>query len=244
MHAKHIKRIPDESQQERERVLGLIEKDRQARNAERCTEATFVHHQRDARDMTSREPSSIEGIESRPPGSQMPDVCALQFRLFDGSTLRSKFPSTATLLSDVRPWIDETRSDGDAPYNFKKVLRGQVVTISEEQETLKDIGLTPNATLILIPVRGFSSAYGNNSGTSSFGFVSNKLTTIGNIWGWLFARGEPPTADESHENAIPIVRGTGRATNIRTLESRTNPSEDRQLYNGNHVCESMLVCVF
>ena len=91
-------------------------------------------------------------------------VCAVQVRLLDGSTIRSRFPSDQTLRTHVRAWVDEQRSDGDVPYTFKQILApkpNRAITISEEDESLQSLGLTPSATLVMVPVQGSIAAYGN-----------------------------------------------------------------------------------
>jgi len=84
------KKRQQDMKDERARVLKRVEDDkveRKQREAQRKAEAT-----------TAQAPVSSPEV-TRPSSSKQ---CALQIRLFDGSTIRERFPSTGNLRKDVR----------------------------------------------------------------------------------------------------------------------------------------------
>ncbi|RYP69988.1 hypothetical protein DL771_005779 [Monosporascus sp. 5C6A] len=188
--------------------------------------------------------------------------CNLQVRLLDGSTMRARFPVSGTLAGDVRPWIDSNRTDGsDAPYTFRVVLTplpNRAVDAGEETgSTLAELGLTPSATLVLVPVPRFAEAYhgrGSSDGGSllwrAMAFLwSIPAGILGMLAGFLFGwgrsgrggrqrrrdeggRGGGPAGDEVELDDAP-ARGTTTSARIRGFESAEDRRRDAQLYNGN-----------
>lgn len=159
--AELIKKRKQEATEERRRILEQIEHDkadRKAREEERkaIQEGTAVDKQ-----TTSSLPKTTMS-KSRS------ETCALQVRDFDGSTIRTRLPSSGTLRKDVREWVDANRGPaGSGPYLFKLVLTPQpnrTIGETEEDKTLLDLELAPSSTLILVPVPRFSSAYGAGGG--------------------------------------------------------------------------------
>ncbi|KAF8430073.1 hypothetical protein EV426DRAFT_3444 [Tirmania nivea] len=95
-----------------------------------------------------------------PPGSENRE-CELNFRLLNGTVFNQKFPSEVKLGVEVRQWIDQNRPDKpNCLYTFTQLLfpsPNRDISFSEEHDGLKDIGLTPSATLILSPITGSNS---------------------------------------------------------------------------------------
>ncbi|KAM3421857.1 hypothetical protein BST61_g2234 [Cercospora zeina] len=162
----------DEAKKDRERVLAQIEADKQERKA---------RSQRAAADTVpeTRLPTSIEAASKRRMGAG--GICSLQVRLFDGTSIKGRFEPSATLDSTVREWIKATTSEqgnlnaADVPFTFKQIiapLPSRSIEVSEEHQSLADLGLTPNATLVLVPVAGYTEAYGGNAGR---GYMSSAL---------------------------------------------------------------------
>lgn len=204
------------AREERARVLRLIEDDRAERRARQERERQERNAARNpdrgdagenggdgATTATSAVPD--DAVPSTPMGRRH-DQCAIQVRLFDGSTIRTRFPAGATLARDVRRWIDETRTDNDgrrSPYTFKVILTPQpnraIDQASEEERSLGNLGLAPSATLVLTPVDRYSSSYTNvNAGltnpvsrlvTAVLAFVVNILGGIAGALGGLGGSG-------------------------------------------------------
>lgn len=188
-----------QAREERARVLKLIEDDKAERRARQERE----RQERDGGSGTQRpDASSAAAAAAAGPSSSVTrrhDECALQVRLFDGSTIRTRFPVTATLARDVRPWIDEkTRAagSGSGPYTFKVILTPQPNraidhAAGEEDQALGELGLAPSATLVLTPVdryAGSSSAHTSlNAGLTSpvSRLVTAVLAFVANILGGI-----------------------------------------------------------
>jgi UBX domain len=181
--------------------------------------------------------------------------CAIQIRLFDGSTIRTRFPSNKTLQGDVREWIDSQKED-TTPYNFKQILTplpNRSIEMSEEDESLHNLGLTPSATLVLVPVQSYSSAYDPSSQgylarglSAGYGLVSGGVGlvagTIGSVLGVVGgtrpATENTPPAHASRQENEPVhqtmASGPSRIK-IRTLGDQRKEDEPQKFYNGNQV---------
>lgn len=155
-----------EAREERARILKRVEDDkaeRKDKEAQRKALAKAIEESQKGEIATESSNVGPSSSRTSTAGSRS-KVCALQVRLFDGNTVRSSFPSEATLGKEVRAWINKEMT-GDQPYNFKQVLSplpNKNLSVSEEGESLQSQGLTPSATLILIPVQEYTSAYGKS----------------------------------------------------------------------------------
>lgn len=247
-----------QAREERARVLKLIEDDKAERRARQ-------ERERAERQASARGEDSVGTPEAGPavaaPSSSMAkrhDQCAIQVRLFDGLTIRTRFPAKATLAQDVRKWIDENRTDGKEPYTFKVILTPMpnraVDHATEEEQTLEELGLTPSSTLVLTPVDRYSSAYTSMSAglsnpvsrlvTAVLAFVVNILGGIAGALGGLGSGAsvnnnegaEQPEAPQQDRNPAPAATtgrdGSGR---IKGFQNPDDKQKDYQLYNGNSV---------
>ena len=235
------KKHHQEARAERERILKRVEDnkaERRGREAQRKAQA------RAKDDAKNRDGESASSSSIVPPASMNKSVqCALQIRLFDGSTIRSRFSWDGSLGADVRPWIDE-HQNSDTPYTFKHVLTplpNKNISISDEEQSLYSQGLTPSATLILVPVQGYTSAYkdGAASGILSraasggYSLVSSGVGLVaGVLGGFLGGRGTASPAEDRPAALSPPTPNPG--INVRTLNDHDR--DDQQFYNGNAVC--------
>lgn len=141
------KKRAQDAKDERARILKRVEDDKIRRKQEAAQQKALA---KERQNPGSAGDVAEGGFDAVPP-SKYSKECALQVRLFDGSTIRSRFPSEGSLRADVRPWIDKQQT-GDVPYNFKHVLTplpNKNISISDEEGSLHSQGLTPSATLIL-----------------------------------------------------------------------------------------------
>lgn len=247
-YAQEQRRRQQDAKQERERVLREIENDkavRKEKEQERKALAKAEAKGNDGVDGLANQQLAQEAAQSRPKTSK---ECAVQVRLFDGSTIRQRFPSDQTLRSHVRPWIEKQRSDGDNPYTFKQILSplpNRTLSISEEEESLQSLGLAPSATLVMVPIQGYTAAYAGDPGLLSKGVSTgyNVLSTgAGMITGALstfLGVGQATTeAQQAATSSSQDARQDAPAAskiNVRTLQDQRSDKEDHQLYNGNQV---------
>ncbi|KAL9639101.1 MAG: hypothetical protein Q9164_001132 [Protoblastenia rupestris] len=247
---------------ERERIVRQIEQDKIARREK--------EERRKALANAESEDHATTGVVGKPPSAEpwhdnqiktsasVPNTfkrndCALQVRLFDGSTIRSKFSSGHTLRTHVRPWVDEMRSDDDTPYTFRQILTPlpyRTLSISDEEETLHDLGLVPTSTLVMIPVQSYTAAYTSHRGllsrgaaasydlvSTGAGMVTGALGTFLGL-GQISSQQQADLADQVHDgqaDAEQRPRAANASVNFRTLHDQSNDREERQLYNGNQV---------
>lgn len=176
--------------------------------------------------------------------------------MFDGSTIRSKFPSSGTLREHVRKWVDENL-EGDVPYNFKQVLTplpNKEISLNEEEQDFQYLGLTPSATLILVPVREFTGAYEGGGATGiiykgaslGYGIVAGGVGlvtgTLGSIFGGGGGSGSGDTQQQQQDGENSTASGSSVSgpskIKVRTLRDQTDGTDDQQFYNGNAVCDT------
>lgn len=192
-------------------------------------------------------------VSSPVPKVPKSSTCAIQIRLFDGSNIRSKFPSDQSLRSHVRKWIDESREDEDVPYTLKQILTplpNRTLSISEEEQTLQDLGLVPSCTLVMVPVQEYTAAYTNSQGllskgasagynivASGAGLVAGALGTFLGLGGvQAEAAGQSgPSPPEQTRNPERRSQDTSSRINVRTLRDQQSDRDPHQLYNGNQV---------
>ncbi|XXH03138.1 hypothetical protein Hte_009531 [Hypoxylon texense] len=261
-YAESVRQRKIQAAEERKRILKRIEDDKRERKEreaqERQARLLLSASQDDATGgSTSHAPAPIPLSSRRQGGGAQGggDFCNLQVRLFDGSTLRARFKSDATLANEVRRWIDEERTDGegDAPYTFRVLLTprpNRAVEPTEEIRSLLSLGLAPSATLVLVRAR-YAAAYAgadNRGGVvgRGYAYIIGFFSAIyaflfGGIAGMLFGRGRgggdggaQQQQQQQHGEEIPLqdLRARRAGSRIRGFE---NPEDrrDAQLYNGN-----------
>ncbi|RGP71119.1 hypothetical protein FLONG3_7247 [Fusarium longipes] len=220
--AEAVKKKRQQDQEERARILKRIEDDK----AERRLRAEEREKQR----LDNMKGGDVAASLVSAPETKLADstktggMTALQVRLFDGSTLRSRFKTHAP-LKEIRQWVDENRNDGAQPYTFKQVLTplpNKNIDETEEDKAIGELGLSPSSTLVLIPVKRYTSAYDRDSQ----GIVSRIIGFLLSIFSWIF--GLFGAGDER--------RGSGQdgpASSIRPSQNPNGQQRDQQLYNGN-----------
>ncbi|KAH9884029.1 hypothetical protein F4778DRAFT_764488 [Xylariomycetidae sp. FL2044] len=259
-YAQEVRQRKQQAKDEKKRILKRIEDDKRARKERDAEERKARYFQR-----LIDGPEADEGSKSNPAESSIPlmsravsgkkgkeDQCSLQVRLFDGSTIRSKFPSDKTLHQDVRAWVDAERTDSDAPYMFRVMFPGKMIEPTQEIKSLFSLGLAPSATLILVPVK-YTSAYGRmGMGVGGDGFSAG-MSVIWRVLGplvalfaraysailaaliILFGRGRRNGRD-TEQDGIPLENLTSRGrrnTRVRGFQNPDDHRRDAQLYNGN-----------
>ncbi|KAI0192830.1 hypothetical protein F4808DRAFT_363072 [Astrocystis sublimbata] len=231
-HANEIKLRKQQANEERKRILQRIEDDKRARKerdaAERQARLSLSNPVEPSGSTTT---STSELRQRNTKASQNSEHCNLQVRLLDGSTLRSRFASDATLGKEVRGWIDAARTDGGrAPYSFRVVLTPQPNKVVEPQEEIKSLlslGLAPSATLVLIPTRYGAVAGRGGVLSPIIGIFSSLIAAImaavGGFFGLFFGGGGGSGG------------GDGRDDDEVQMEAMQNRRRDRdaQFYNGN-----------
>ena len=240
-YAAQQRKRQQEEKLERERILSQIEHDKSERKVK--------EERRKA--IAKAEPENTDGArELGSPRSTKSRECAVQIRLFDGSTIRNRFSPDQTIRGNVRQWIDSIKSD-DIPYTFKQVLTpmpNRTLSISEEEENLKSLGFSPSVTLHIVPVHGYTAAYSGGQSFISRGvsvgynIMSAGAGIVSGAFGTFLGLGQATTPENSIAHSTR-TQGTAEADstgaetvlNIRTLRDQRNDQDDQQLYNGNQV---------
>ncbi|KAK3996496.1 UBX domain-containing protein 4 [Cladorrhinum sp. PSN332] len=249
-YAEMMKKKRKEAQEERARILKAIEDDKAARKAK----AAEIAAERKALAEASTAPFA-PATEILPKAGKLSEHAAIQVRLFDGSSLRSKFSSTDS-LKDVRQYVDESRKDGKQPYTFKVLLTplpSRRIDVTEEGKTLQELELAPSATLILVPVPKHTTAHTRTSSVASSAvhppegnifqrFIAFILAIITGIFGGiaslfstLFSTGTAPGEEQPDtQQADGRGQATGRADGRRVAGlDNVRRRNQQQFYNGN-----------
>ncbi|KJZ75704.1 hypothetical protein HIM_04861 [Hirsutella minnesotensis 3608] len=218
---------------ERNRILKRIEDDkreRRERAAERQKQRAEGLAKSDDTQTSVRTPET-----PLPSTARVGEMVSLQVRLFDGSTIRSRFKTGAS-FREVRSWVDGSRTDGKSPYTFKQLLTplpNKAIDETEEGKPLEELGLAPSSTLILVPVQSFASAYEEGSQ----GFVTRFLAVLVAWMTWFLGligighgREQPPS---SHRAESPSAATQARDRRIKGFDNPLDRQRDHQLYNGN-----------
>ncbi|KAI4264592.1 MAG: hypothetical protein L6R42_000296 [Xanthoria sp. 1 TBL-2021] len=243
LYAQQQRKRKLEAKAERERILREIENDKAARKEKEAQRRAL------ARAETADADKETEPTDAKPPQhwAASGQQCSLQIRLFNGLTIREKFAPQETLSKNVRTWIAEQRTDGDTPFTLKQIVApspSRTITISEEEQSLQSLGLLPSATLVMVPIQGYTNAYTSNEGivgkAVSMGY--NAASAGGNMvagaLGAVLGFGRATTESEqvSTPDDSSAASGPARAsesTRFRTLRPREDT--DHQLYNGNQL---------
>lgn len=248
--AEELKKKRHAEQEERRRILKRIEDDREER---RMRAEAKERQRRDSQKIGDVAASLVNSKESKLPSTtRVSEMASIQVRLFDGSTIRSRF-KTAAPLKEVRRWVDENKGENKSPYTFKHVLTpapNKNIDSTEENKALGELGLVPSSTLVLIPVQNYSTAYPAEKPHNP-SFFSKFLRTILGFFVWILSlvglaggeqRGEEaPRNREGSErerasNATARAASEERRRRVRGLQNLADRQRDHQLYNGNSVC--------
>ncbi|PNP49518.1 hypothetical protein THARTR1_09840 [Trichoderma harzianum] len=232
--AEELKKKRLAEQEERRRILKRIEDDKEERRMRASAKEQQKIESQKADDAAS---SAGAKLSKLPSTTRVSEMASIQVRLFDGSTIRSRF-KTASPLKEVRRWVDENRGEGNAPYTFKQVLTplpNKNIDATEEGKALGELGLVPSSTLVLIPVQKYSSAY-SAAEQQQKSFFSKFLAMILGFFTWLLSLvglggGQREAAREGGlSDATARTASEERNRRVRGLQ---NLQRDHQLYNGN-----------
>ncbi|KAL4952103.1 hypothetical protein BDW69DRAFT_168424 [Aspergillus filifer] len=205
--------------------------------------------------ITKKEEAAAEPSPSRPaPPSGPPAQYRLQFRLFDGSSVRSTFNPSHTIQKDIRPWLDYQMEE-QGPYNLKLILSplpNKTLTIAEEEQTLRELITGSTATFVMVPIKTFTQAYSVSDSwavRAVSGVFGMAMTVVGTVFGYAgsllgYAQNAvPPSESQSQagqhqpsesQSSGDISRRRPFGPNIRTLRDQTD-GQNSQFYNGNQL---------
>ncbi|KAL8944287.1 MAG: hypothetical protein Q9216_000582, partial [Gyalolechia sp. 2 TL-2023] len=256
-HAQEQRKRQQETKEERQRILKAIENDKAERKEKEVQRRALAGTELEDAASTNRAcRSANQRVPSDWGAATHAQQCSLQIRLFDGTTIRRKFEPQQTLNDDVRPWLAGQRTDGDTPYTFKQILTPQLnrtLNISEEGESLQSLDLLPTATLVIVPIQGYTDFYPNDKGVAgrawSVGYsaasagASILKGALGAVIG--IGRATPHTQevesegkrdetnpDSNRQIAAPSAQ---EGVKYRTLNRQRDGVEDHELYNGNQL---------
>jgi len=232
--AELVKKKKKKDDEERQRILKRIADDK----AERRERAAERERQRIGNQKIGDLAASLASAPETklPSTTKISDTTALQVRLFDGSTIRSRF-QTKSSLKEVRAWVDEKRHDGSLPYTFKQVLTplpNKNIDATEESKDLAELGLAPSSTLVLIPVTNYTSAYE----PASANILTRIIRLIVGLFTWVLGLlgfggnggSQPSSGSEAQDPAGTAAQGRSR---VQGFQNPNDRRRDQQLYNGN-----------
>lgn len=232
-----------EAKADRERILKQIENDKIARREKEERRRAAAKAMQDG--ATEEAAQGEQGaMPPRTTSSTTGTSCAIQVRLSSEGSIRNTFPATATIAKDVRSWIasEAGQEAQNGAYTFKLIQPphpSRPITDAEETQTLKELGLLPSATLIMVSTRGsIASAYpvpGAVGGISGLlrGIFSLILAAI--MWfinglrtlvGPRQTEPSPLTASPDSRAPISLAGGAFRSGAIEAAIARRQARED------------------
>ncbi|KAK2743405.1 hypothetical protein FQN57_004870 [Myotisia sp. PD_48] len=241
-----------QQRQERERILGRIRHDAEVRKAKDELRKSITQ---------IMSPSEVTPSTSKGTPRASSNQFRLQVRLLDGSSIRNTFLPTQNIRHDVRSWIDSERSDGDSPYILKHILipiPNRTISDPEEEQSLADLGMGPTATLVMVPIKSYTSAYSDNANSDAaslpyrvisggYNLAASAVTAVAGGLGSILGIGQNPAAfapPAPTPHVDPSTSGDATETtprrrygrsNIRTLQDTNQQDQNQQFYNGNQV---------
>lgn len=244
-YAQQQRKRQQDERLERERIRRDIENDKAARKEKE--ERRKANYKAETKIVDSATDLMDQPLPSNAPkpGQISSNRCALQVRLFDGSTIRKLFQPQETLRADVRAWIDEQSDHSDVPYTLKQILTpepNRTIGISEEGESLQSLSLMPSATLVMVPVSNFTDAYSQgvlSRGVSAgYNIASQGISSIAGALYQVLGFGQPTQQAERPTSQSEIKEPEKSRTEIRvrSLRDQQHEPQDHQFYNGNQVC--------
>ncbi|KAM3538184.1 hypothetical protein ARSEF1564_008897 [Beauveria bassiana] len=236
--AELIRKNRAQQNDERRRILKRIEDDKAARRELAAHRKKQREESRAAAvESDAKEPQQARAV-SRSSSSSPSALAAIQVRLSDGSTLRNKFPATES-IKDIRTWVDKERSDGQGPYYFKQILTplpNKNIDTTEEDKSLRELGLSPSSTLLLIPIQRFSAAY--EAQCPSQGFFTQIMFLLFGVFTWLqgligLGGAAPPPGEQAPSQQPANSPAALRNQRVQAFQNPNDRRGDQQLYNGN-----------
>ncbi|KAJ6145958.1 hypothetical protein N7497_007940 [Penicillium chrysogenum] len=178
-----------------------------------------------------------------------PTEYRLQVRLFDGSSVRSSFTPTQTIRNDVRTWLDQKMEGDNRPYNLKHILTplpSETLSVAQESQTLRDLGLGSTANLVMVPVSTYTEAYSSAGSlpvrgiSAVYNLASSAASTATGLVGSFLGYGSTAPASGADTSSVSPATGNSQrprnaGPNIRTLRDQQDGRGNSQLYNGNQL---------
>ena len=143
--------------------------------------------------------------------------------------------------------------DRGTPYTLKQILTpkpNRTILKDEEEESLLSLGLTPSATLVVVPIQGHFVAYPGDQSivARTISTTYQFLTLVVNIvvrflktlLGMIRTGTTQPyvssaTALDGRPSESRRTVDPGPRINVKTLRDQREDPEDRHFYNGNQV---------
>lgn len=95
--------------------------------------------------------NKCEKLEKVRPFFLYSNISRLKFRLPDGSSTISQFPAE-TPLNEVRQYIEQNVNVPFSNYTLASTVQHRPFTPSDNNTSLRDLGLVPSAILVILPV--------------------------------------------------------------------------------------------
>ncbi|KAI5284926.1 hypothetical protein KEM54_000954 [Ascosphaera aggregata] len=248
--SNHQRREKQKEKEYRAQVLARIKADHEERRQRR-----EIYHQSQLQTQQPRTtPCNNAPSPHQPHHTTSSTQIRLQIRLPNGTPLRNTFLPTDTIQHHVRPWLESQSPEAaSTPYNLRLILTPQPsrqLSVVEEGKPLNEIddlvgsssttSTSTSASLVMTPVRSYSSSYQDGSRAASWSASSwTALPLQGINAGWnLIGSAVGATA-----NGVGRMLGIGRDPEnggLMTSEegrgrerSRRDDRDEREVYNGN-----------
>ncbi|GMG27464.1 unnamed protein product [Ambrosiozyma monospora] len=237
---------------ERERILKLLQADREERKRHKIAEKE--ENSEKVLDLGPVRPVHDNLHNKRLEESE---EYTLQVKLFDGKSFRAKFKKTDTLFA-VREYVLEHYTEyQQLPFYFFKTIDRITLSDADEDKTLKALKLN-RTTLIMKPIDPYAkkansdkdneasnTAAGQTDATSSFSWLKNTVSSY--LWG--SQNNNQPTQGSSSTHPNRTIQGTSSSSNINPAQSSSlhyTPATSPQYhdYDGGEISDSQSESVY
>ena len=203
---------------------------------------------------------SPEVMQSPPSVRSNSSESNLLIRLTDGSTLRQRFPSSAT-LADAKAFCAEKRSDvsgfngndtARSDFHILTTFPNRIFTDADLSKSLSDLGLVPSGSLI-IKQKGPSRGRGASTGFDMSSIISRIAAFFSSVFAYILsffssAPTPPPVQEQESSNASEqrtdsrmggVRRRNQGLGNVYGLDTRNGDGDEaKDSFNGNSTVHS------
>ncbi|CAH0552126.1 unnamed protein product [Brassicogethes aeneus] len=240
------------------------ERDREKKENQAARDRVLAQIAQDKAERASKFPSTSGGNspvattaatpQCEPKPAPKSDVARLQFKLPDGSSKNHDFPS-GDKLSVVRDYVAKNLHLTCTNYAMSTTFPRREFTEADNEKSLLDLELTPNAVVLILPVNKGGTVQ-TNQGQGLMGIVWMVLSPIMGLLGFLKlfifgggntgatdqAGGSPSTANSSSSRSTAskstqkkdsTVKRRNNSSNIHRLTDSKDSDDENNTWNGN-----------
>ncbi|KAI5638126.1 UBX domain-containing protein [Phthorimaea operculella] len=171
--------------------------------------------------------------------------CRIQFKLPDGASHTAHFDPSGT-LGDVRTYVADNLQMSISNFSLWTAFPRRELT--EYEQTLRQLKLTPSAALLVLPRRGPTTVAAPSALSNIITFFTHFFTSFilepsQQLYTWIVSRfstdppastpTRPPAATPTQPPNTRVTTTLRRRGNVHRLGEERSPDDDNNTWNGN-----------